>query len=145
MVIDPSDEVGEELRALWNQVLAELRQVGEACAGPEAQRRLRRIGVRRPDVLVEGLAGEYRRTRQMAVMGGCLPLPIEASATIAPDTPEAPSATGEGLDRHFEALSATYARLFERLAPPQGSHRHTWLESRVRVHLARAEALRLAL
>ncbi|HEY1397546.1 hypothetical protein [Roseateles sp.] len=140
MVIDPSDEVGEELRALWNQVLAELRQVGEACAGPEAQRRLRRIGVRRPDVLVAGLAGEYRRTRQMAVMGGCL-----LNAIDAPFPGGASPADCEGLARGFETLSATYARLFERLAPPQGSHRHTWLESRVRVHLARAEALRLAL
>ena len=135
--VEGADAACQALRGLWVRVLFQLRELGQSCATPAAQQRLRRIGVRRPDVLVDGLAGEFRRTHQLAAMGCCLPPAIEALA---------PGAVGprdeDGLDRGFEALSASYAQLLDRLAPPPGSHRHNWLESRVRVHLARAEALR---
>ncbi|PIM55012.1 hypothetical protein CS062_02110 [Roseateles chitinivorans] len=138
------DDACQRLRGLWVRVLVQLRQVEEACATPGAQQQLRRIGVRRPDVLVDGLAGEFRRTHQLAVMGCCLPPTIEA---LGPGTvvSRLPPRDEDRLDRGFEALSASYAELLDRLAPPLGSHRHNWLESRVRVHLARAEALRHAL
>ncbi|WP_431257955.1 hypothetical protein ACQ86G_25830 [Roseateles chitinivorans] len=154
---ESSGDACREVRALWVRVLIQLRQLGDACSRPESQQRLRRIGVRRPDALVDGLAGEFQRTHQTSAMGCCPPpsiehlVPLETLVVVetlvpveafAPD--EAPAWDG-GLDRDFEALGATYARLLDRLAPPAGSHRHTWLESRVRVHQARAEALRRAL
>lgn len=146
-----------EVRALWVRVLIQLRQLGETCSRPEAQQRLRRIGVRRPDALVDGLAGEFQRTHQTSAMGCCPPpsiehlvpletlVAVESLLPVEAFAPDEAGAAGAALDRDFDALAATYARLLERLAPPAGSHRHTWLDSRVRVHLARAEALRRAL
>ncbi|OWQ91886.1 hypothetical protein CDN99_05815 [Roseateles aquatilis] len=131
-----SEAACEVVRELWTLLLAQLRHVADECADPKALRRLRSIGVRRTDVLLAGLASEFVKSSQLAAKSCCAPLALDVLVRAQQLLP------GDDLHSDFERLSALYQRLLEVLEPPEGSHRHTWLESRARVHSARAQALR---
>ncbi len=127
---------GEAMRHLWTRLLALLAHLAQVCRDPEGERLLRGVGVRRTQVLIAGLDGEYGKSRELAARCGCEPSGLEVQALAAQLTRR------DDLVQSFLELGHCYEQLLRLWAPPAGTHRHNWLDSRARVHLARAASIR---
>jgi hypothetical protein len=128
----------EALRRLWTLLLVRLKHVETTCRQPAALRQLRCVGVRRMNVLVANLGSEYLKSSEMASRNGCAPRPADLLAQTEL------LSLRDDLQLSFETLGHCYQEVLLAWQPPPGTHRHNWLDSRARVHLARAEALRRA-
>ena len=126
----------EALRKLWTLLLSQLKHVETTCSQPAALRQLRCVGVRRMNVLIANLGSEYQKSSEMASRSGCAPRPADllAQAELL--------ALRDDLQLSFETLGHCYQELLRAWQPPMGTHKYNWLDSRARVHLARAEAIR---
>lgn len=132
----PMEPDREALRKLWTLLLAQLKHLEETCGHPDALRQLRGVGVRRMNVLIANLDGEYLKSSEMAAKSGCSPWPADLLAQTEQLSQR------DDLQLSFETLGHCYQELLLAWQPPMGTHKYNWLDSRARVHLARAEAIR---
>jgi len=123
------------LEALWTELLVQLSHTAQECAQPEAIDRLKKLGIRRPKTAAVRLAREYVKTFEAASDSGFAP-PQQAIMRQAGERPFC-----NDLDHDFIALARSYERLIAAVQPPRTSQLFRWLQGRVEVHLAQADAL----
>jgi hypothetical protein len=123
------------LEALWTELLVQLSHTVQECAQPEAIDRLKKLGIRRPQTAAVRLAREYVKTFEAACDSG-FALRQQAILQRA-----GARAFRNDLDHDFRELARSYERLIEAAAPPKTSLLLRWLQGRMVVHLAQADAL----
>lgn len=131
----PGGEHAMHLEALWTELLVQLSHTVQECAQPAAIDRLKKLGIRRPKTAAVRLAREYVKTFEAASDSGFAP----SQQAIMRRVGERPFCND--LDHDFVALARSYERLIEAVRPPKASLLFRWLQGRVEVHLAQADAL----
>lgn len=124
------------LHRLWNDLLVRLAHTARESAQPDAVRRFKALGIRRPTTVSTSLAREYARSHALAAAAGFV-LPHEDILRTVRELP-----FGADIDDDFDMLARDYGQLLREAQPPSGSLLFRWLRARAHVHAAQAEAIR---